>query len=98
MASDAVHRIEKELAAAARIPGIFRHDPWRGELLRSGFAPPRQRADQAGKKLLLHRRDWRACGGDDWQIGPRAQTILPVRRVHRAPLAAPRATRGHREI
>ena len=64
---------------------------------------PRQRqhrARGARPRLLLHRRDQRRGGA----LHPRApgaaprQAVLPVRRLHRAALAAARARRGHREV
>ena len=56
---------------------------------------------QADRGVLLHRRDQRPrrrVHPSSTHASSPAQAVLPVRRLHRAALAAARARRGHREV
>ena len=66
-------------------------------------ARQRQRRARGARttRLLLHRRDQRPGGRPTSTSTPRAarrHAVLPVRRLHRAALAAARARRGHRQL
>ena len=82
-----------------RLRPLLRHHPRRRQLLRPDHPDPRHRGHRArDRRLLLHRRHRRQCRVDDRRRHRRRPPLLPLRRLHRAPLAAPRPGAGHRPL
>ena len=98
---DAAHR---QLAAAARLRRVLRHHHRRRQLLRPEHADARQREHRArgagdrASSTPTPSATRRSTFIRQHRARARRHAVLPVRRLHRAALAAARARRGHRQV
>ena len=99
VARHAGHRLQTQLAAAARLRPLLRHHPRRGQLLPAPDAGARQRDDRTPKaRTSTSPTPSARTPRLHHDGGAQARALLPVRALHLAALAAARLRKRYRAL